>query len=274
MTEDVWLAVIGLAAGLLGGLLGIGGSIVMIPALTELFGPRQHLYQAAALIVNFFVAAPAVVQHVRAMAVDVSVLRGLIPGAVVGAVAGVACSELSLFSGTGSLYLTGAFGCFLFYAAGADICSAFSRGPQGDGRRGTDAAVREVRPLRVALLVGLPTGILSGLLGVGGGVLAVPLQRRVFGIEVRSAIANSAAMIVALSLVGGGMKNAAIAIHHPDLTWWQPARLALYLIPMAIVGSFIGARLTHMLPTRGLRGAFALVLLVAGGRMVMRAYGG
>ncbi|NOT00406.1 MAG: TSUP family transporter, partial [Phycisphaerales bacterium] len=64
--ETVWLGIIGLAAGLLGGLLGIGGSIVMIPAMTEVLGANQHLYQASALMVSFFVGAPALVQHLRA----------------------------------------------------------------------------------------------------------------------------------------------------------------------------------------------------------------
>ena len=45
-----WLGLIGLAAGLSGGLLGIGGSIVMIPAMTELMCPDPHKFQAAALI--------------------------------------------------------------------------------------------------------------------------------------------------------------------------------------------------------------------------------
>ena len=64
------LALIGLLAGLLGGLLGIGGSIVMIPAMTEVLGPDQHLYQAAAMTVNFFVVVPAVIRHSRAGAIS------------------------------------------------------------------------------------------------------------------------------------------------------------------------------------------------------------
>ena len=64
--EMLILMAIGLCAGLLGGLLGIGGSVVMIPAMSVIFGPAQHLYQGAAMIVNFFVVIPAVIQHRRA----------------------------------------------------------------------------------------------------------------------------------------------------------------------------------------------------------------
>ena len=65
------LAAVGLLAGVLGGLLGVGGSILMIPAMVFLFADRygpegQHLYQAAAMIVNLFVVLPAVDRHRRA----------------------------------------------------------------------------------------------------------------------------------------------------------------------------------------------------------------
>ena len=56
----VALVVIGLLTGVVGGMLGVGGSIVLIPAMTEVLGPNQHLFQATAMIVNFFVVVPAV----------------------------------------------------------------------------------------------------------------------------------------------------------------------------------------------------------------------
>ncbi|MCH9003289.1 MAG: TSUP family transporter, partial [Planctomycetes bacterium] len=66
------MLLIGLFTGVVGGLLGVGGSIVMIPAMTEVIGPDQHLYQAAAMIVNFFVVVPAVYQHRKAGAIDMA----------------------------------------------------------------------------------------------------------------------------------------------------------------------------------------------------------
>ena len=53
--EYITLLAIGLVAGFLGGLLGIGGAVVMIPALIWAFGENQHLYQAATMICNCFV---------------------------------------------------------------------------------------------------------------------------------------------------------------------------------------------------------------------------
>lgn len=266
--EPVWLGLIGLAAGLLGGLLGIGGSIVMIPAMTEVLGENQHLYQASALIVSFFVGAPALVQHLRAGVLSKRVLRSLVPAAMAGAVVGVVTSELPVFRGDGDLYLTGLFGLFLLGAAARDVVSLV-KGVAGSSDE-VDSARRQT-PARIGLLVGLPTGFMSGLLGVGGGVVSIPLQRRVLGMPLRQAIANSAATIVGLSVVGAVVKHAMLVRHHPSIGWSEPARLAMLLVPTAIVGASIGARLTHVLPIRAVRIAFAVLLVVAGARMVERA---
>ena len=90
-TDVLLLILVGLVAGGSGGLLGIGGSVVMIPGMVFLFGSEQqlgrepqHLYQAAAMIVNFFVMLPAVWQHWRAKAPLRSVTRWMVPSTIVG----------------------------------------------------------------------------------------------------------------------------------------------------------------------------------------------
>ena len=70
-------AAIGLVMGLFGGLLGIGGSVVMIPAMMIFFKPNQHLYQAAAMICNFFVAFSACLVHKKARVLIVDVIKWL-----------------------------------------------------------------------------------------------------------------------------------------------------------------------------------------------------
>jgi uncharacterized protein len=267
--DAVWLAIVGLVAGFFGGLLGIGGSIVMIPAMTMLLGPRQHLYQAAAMIVNFFVAVPSVIQHVRAGAVQPRLLRKLIPFAAVGAVVGVACSELPAFREGGDIYLTGVFGVFLVVVGvrGVLISRTGRQGPDGSPNEPSRQSLS-----RVVFGVGLPTGFISGLLGVGGGVLAVPLQRNVLRIPTRSAIANSAATIIALSVVGATAKHYGLYVNHPDIALHQPVALAAYLIPTAIVGASIGSRLTHVLPVHRVKFAFALLVVVAGVRLSYMAF--
>ena len=97
--EYLILGAIGLVMGLFGGLLGIGGSVIMIPALVFAFGENQHLYQASAMICNFFVGAAAVMVHKNANSLVRDVIKWLIPSAIFGIVVGVAVSNSSVFAG-------------------------------------------------------------------------------------------------------------------------------------------------------------------------------
>ncbi len=258
---------IGLAAGVVGGMLGVGGSIVMIPAMTEVLGPDQHLYQAAAMIVNFFVVTPAVYQHGKAHAGDRATVMRLVPLAMVAVLVGVGLSELPAFSGQGEAYLRAGFGLFLFGLCVVDLLRLFGRRPAV----APDAP--SVRPTwRFASLVAVPTGLVAGLFGVGGGVLAVPLQRRFLGVPIRNAIANSAAIIIATSLIGATAKNYAYVVEHAGSC--RPLVLAATLAPTAMIGSLVGSRLTHIVPVKTVKVAFFLLLLVAAIRMIYGAFSG
>jgi uncharacterized membrane protein YfcA len=259
-------SVVGLLAGLLGGLLGIGGSIIMIPALTEVFGPKQHLYQSACMIVNFFVVVPAVFQHLRAGAVMGAVVRRMAPVAVIAVGLGVLLSELPVFKRGGQAYLIVIFGFFLAYAGVQNVLRLVDR-----LRQGKHAPPRSMAsPWKVALGAGAPMGVVGGLLGVGGGIVAVPVQNRMLGIPLRNAIANSASTIIALSFIGAIAKNYALATHHPAYTLSMSLSIAGVLIPSAIVGSLIGGRLTHALPVNVVRVVLVILLFVAAARMVQR----
>ncbi|MCA9296500.1 MAG: TSUP family transporter, partial [Phycisphaerales bacterium] len=87
--ELIELIATGLIAGILGGLLGIGGSVVMIPVLTWLMQRDYHLAQATAMIVNVFVAIPAVVRHRRAASVRWDVTLQLLPFGLLAILVGV-----------------------------------------------------------------------------------------------------------------------------------------------------------------------------------------
>lgn len=270
--ELVALPVIGLLAGLVGGLLGVGGSIIMIPAMTEVLGPDQHLYQAAAMVVNFFVVVPAVYQHHRAQAVDSALIVRIIPFAVVTVLVGVVVSELPLFAREGEAYLRALFGLFLMYVAGTDLYRLIrrvkTRAGDSDEAVGNRIEKRHAQ-WRVAAAVGIPMGFVAGLLGVGGGILAVPLQRRLLRVPMRSAIANSATLIIATSFIGAVAKNGAFAAEHAHGT--EPLLLAMMLIPTAIVGSLVGGRLTHRAPLKFVKAAFFLLLVLAAVRLTSGA---
>lgn len=263
MQETLIVVLIGLVTGLAGGMLGIGGAIVMIPALSTLLGPDQHRYQAAAMIVNFFVVVPAVVHHHQAGAIGRPTVAKIVPVALASVMLGVLASEAGAFAGGGERYLRALFGLFLLAVCVYELL-----------RLGRDdmrdlAGSSPGRPVSWWWAIGIagPAGFIAGLLGVGGGVVAVPLQRRLLRIPVRTAIANSAAMIIATSAVGAVLKNLAYLRDHSGSL--EAVAMAASAIPTAMIGGWVGSHLTHRLPVRQIKGAFLLVLLFGGLRQLL-----
>ncbi len=267
--DYIMLLPVGLLAGACGGLLGIGGSVVMIPAMCLIAGPqRQHLYQAVALIANFFVVAPAVIRHRQAGATLRPVTRLMVPSALVGVIAGVYLSELPIFHGQGQGYLQIGFAVFLGYVFVQNLLRF--RSPSRASERPAADAAHLSKPAIVAL-VGLPTGLLGGLLGVGGGLLAVPAQQVVLRLRLPNAIANSATTILWSSVLGAVLKNAHLSQH--GLAWRDAILMAVCLIPTAMIGSWYAAAKVHRWPVRVIRAAFAVLLLYCGVRLLMMGLG-
>lgn len=280
----VMLALTGLLAGAAGGMLGIGGSIIMIPALNELFPPDQHVFQAAAMIANFFVAVPSVYRHVQARAIEPKAVARLVPPAMVGVVLGVGVSSLPLFAGNGEARLRFIFAVFLLGlslhdlwrwlrpgSSNADARATSLRLEAGVGdmadasRIGSAVEVAPSAPIpdwRMATLIAFPTGFIGGLLGIGGGIIAIPLQLLFLKTPIRTAIANSAATILAISFVGLWVKNLTLPlVSGKPVTAALP--FALVLGPVAALGALYGGLLTHTLPKRWVQLAFLVLLLVA-----------
>jgi len=260
------LAGVGLIAGLLGGMLGVGGSVIMIPAMVALFGQQQragfnqHLYQAAAMMVNLAVVAPAAWRHYRAGAIVWPALGRMAPAAVGLICVGVWVSDR--FDGpAGAVWLGRLLAVFLGYVVVLNVRRLIA------GRTGTVAAPRITWP--GGLSVGGVMGFVAGLLGIGGGAVAVPLQQTVLRLPLRQGIANSTAIICLTAGVGAAYKNLSLETH--GLAWGDSLTLAALLGPTAIIGGLIGGRLTHVLPLAAVRLAFIGLMLVAGWRMLALA---
>jgi len=228
--EIFLLSLIGLFTGVIGGMLGVGGGIIMIPAMTELLGPDQHLYQAAAMIVTLFVVVPAVLRHAREGVIDRPSVARIVMVAVPAVLVGVGVSELPVFAGAGEAYLRGVFGAFLLLAGGYEIYRMLRRREPVSplAVRGASGADRAGAVWLQAPLIAIPTGLVAGLLGVGGGLLAVPLQRRFLKMPMRTAIANSSAIIIATCVVGATAKNYAYFVDKGSIA--RPVTLAIVRI--------------------------------------------
>ena len=262
--DAVWLAAIGVTAGALGGLLGIGGSVVMLPALALLFMGRewsgQHLYQAAAMAVNAMIAIPAARQHFRRGAFRPDLFRVIMPVTLVAIVLGVLTSDQ-----LPGHRLQQALAVFMGYVAVSMVWKTVRRRPE--------YSVNDERATgwRLAAVGGV-MGFAAGLLGIGGAVVATPLMQALSRVRLKSAIAVSAMTMCVTAPVGATLKIARIGEHGHSV--WEPIVMAAMLTPTAMLGSFFGAKMTHKLPVRGLRAVFAVVLGVVAVRLWMAGSSG
>ncbi len=263
---EVLIAIaIGLVAGLVGGLCGIGGSIIMLPALALTFGyedeaeTRQHLYIAAALLVNAVVAATAIRPHVRAGAIDGNIVLRLLPPMVLAIVGGVVLGNL-VDGRVAKLVLVG----FLFAYVAWMLFTAVRRLP--------DHAPEQQRATGTRLgVIGAVAGVLAGFLGIGGGIVMVPSMQLVARVQLRKAIAASATAMCVTAPIGaitkfGSLHGFTDASGRP-LSWFDALSLGVAMAVGASIGSPAGARLTHRLRLPHLRLAVALALGASAAKM-------
>lgn len=264
--EYVLLIVIGLMAGTLGGLLGVGGSVIMIPAMVWIFSifsgaPENiHQYQAAAMIVNFLLIGPAAYRHFKAHAVVMKVWKWMAPADLIGIVVGVAISRLAIFTGENQVFMKQAFGLFILYVAAYNAWKLWGPAPE---QHEMPENFKVHAPQ--TMIVGLLMGFASGLLGIGGGALAVPALQVVIRLPLRNAIATSAMTIFSVSWLGAVVKNASLG---NDGTVARSLVLAACLAPTAMIGGYFGGHLTHKLPLKAVRLAFIVLMTAAGIKMM------
>lgn len=258
------IVLIGLLAGTLGGMLGVGGSVIMIPALTILLGRHQQLYQASAMIINVVVAVPAALRHRKAGAMVPDVLIWMMPAALVFVLLGVWLSNLSVFNGPeGGIWLGRILAAFLVYVVVLNVIKIIKPTKGGESLD----PERRHRPVAAGGVGGI-MGAIAGLLGIGGGAIAVPLQQVLLKLPLRNCIANSTAVICVSAGLGAVYKNLTIGEHYPHGGALQTSLIiAAILAPTAFLGGRLGASLTHRLPTRQVRAAFVILMIVAAYKM-------
>ncbi|MFE0257444.1 sulfite exporter TauE/SafE family protein [Streptomyces sp. NPDC059010] len=226
-------AVTGLALGALGG----GGSVLAVPALMYLLGFTPAAAATASLVVVAVTSLTALVAHaregtVRWRAGALFAAAGLVPAAVGGAVSG------RLPPGV----LTGAF------AVIAAVAAVRMLRPSAAVRH-EEVPVRSGRVVRA----GAGLGAVTGVLGVGGGFLAVPALVNVVGLRMRAAVGTSLLVITVNSLVALAARASSAA----PVDWTAVAPFAA----AAVLGAWDGKRLAQKVSGGTLQRIFACALL-------------
>jgi uncharacterized membrane protein YfcA len=252
---------LGVAAGLLAGLLGIGGGIVVVPALVFAFhlagfadATLTHLAVGTSLATIVFTSLSAIAEHHRNGAVDWPLVKKLTPWLVAGAIAGAFVADS--LSGR-ALQIT--FGIFALLMA-LQMATGWRPGAQSPLPRGGGLA-----------LASGSIGTASSVFGIGGGSLTVPWLSW-HGVVMQRAVATSAACGFPIALAGalGFVWTGLDAVATPALSIGYihfPAFIGIVItsVPVAL----IGARFAHRMPAATLKKLFAIVLAVVGTEFIV-----
>ena len=254
----------GLVGGMLGGLLGIGGSVLFIPVMTEVLGADMHTAIAAAMVINVCVGLSSTLGHRGTGRIMPHVLMVLVPASMVAAVVGVEVG--GRFTGEMEVWLRRVFGVCMVYIIGFTIYRMFRPLSATDSAPGN---VVGKHPTRVSIaLVGGLKGFASGLLGIGGGSVAVPALQMFCRLRLRAAIANSAAALFFSCVVAAIVKHLS-ATEDMDLkrAWVYVG----FVAPTAVVGAYAGSRWAHRVGRVWIRLVFVLSLGWVAYRMLLEA---
>lgn len=246
------ILVLGLSVGVLVGLLGIGGGVVLVPAMVYLLGMDQHLAQGTSLLILLPpIGLGALREYWNAGQVDLRAgilcAVGILVGAFWGSLMALPMPARHLQQLFGGFLMLSAI---LLWGKGREQDSAVAArtgGSMNDGFR------RDLGILAAASLC----GVASGMFGIGGGVLLVPLLALLFSFSQHRAQGTS---LVALIAPTGIL--ALLAYARQGYVSW---RTGLLLIPGIFVGGIAGGRWAKELQPGRLRQIFAGILFVLGG---------
>jgi len=256
--------------GVVSGLVGVGGGIVMVPMLYLLFAhpdwsgiqvPMEDqavVAHATSLFVIVPTAVAGLVAYHRANLVVWRVAVAMALTAVVAAMLGVQVAIR-----LPSEVLKAGFGAFLFFSGGNLLASSRREGVKGE---------TSARGLGLAVVGGLVVGLITSLLGVGGGIVAIPILIYLVHIDVKKVAATSLGIVV-FSAFTAAVTYAFSGWGRPDLPpgsagyIFLPAGLAL--MPGAVVSARFGVRLNQRMNPRALKVLFGVLFLFIGLRLFL-----
>ena len=237
MIEELWLIPLGFAAGLLGSIIGLGGGIIIVPVLT-FFGFSPALAASNSIFAVFSNAIASSISYAKQQRIEYSIGLKLgllsIPGTIVGA---YVSSEItpSIFKILFALILISA-SVYIF------------------SKRKIEPKNYNLSKQIMILAIGASffAGIISGLFGVGGGIIFVPLMVVVMGLSMKNAAPTS--QFILLFASGSALVTHTL-LGHPD--FYQ----ALLLAAGAFVGGIVGARLSLEIKENSLKILISIVMI-------------
>lgn len=239
------VVLVGVLAGVTSGLFGVGGGIVIVPALVMLAAFPHKLATGTSLTAIVPISSAAVIGYATGGEVDWAAALCVSAGAIVGAVVG---TRLLVSLPTRVLQIVFAVTMIL------TAVRLLFDDADADGRGGLTVAM-----VAAMVALGLAAGILAGLLGVGGGIFIVPALTLLFGVPHVLAKGTSLAVIVPTAVVG------TIRNRQAGLTALRPAAI---VGTAGIASAFLASRVSLGLDARVSQALFAGLLVFAAARLL------
>jgi len=260
----VLIAGIGAFAGVIAGLLGVGGGIILVPAFYFAFeglgyGPEglMQLCLATSLATIAVTSLRSVLAHHRRGAVDWDILKGWALGIGLGSILGVVAANG--LRGQVLMVIFGVLGMIvgLYLAFGRASWRLGDTMPTG---------------LRRAI-TGPVLGFLSVLMGIGGGSFGVPLMS-LYGVPIHRAVATASGfgLMIAVPSVVAFLLVPGMAENRPPLTIGQVNLVGfVVVVAMTLITTPWGVRLAHAMDAKPLKRAFAVFILIMALNMIRKA---
>ena len=252
----------GLLTGFLAGLLGIGGGGITVPILYELFtllgvddSVRMHMSVATSMAIIIPTSARSFALHWKRGGVDMAVLWRLMPWVTAGVVAGIIVASRSPGNFLKAVFIASALfmASRLLFAKEATLANKKLPGMPWDA------------------LAGLFTGLISTLMGIGGGAY-ITAYMRLFGWPIHQAVGTAAGFgpIIAIPAAIGYIVEGWGLAQLPGLTLGYVSILGVLIVaPLSVLAAPLGVRAAHGLPRRKLELAFVAFLLLVAVRFIV-----
>lgn len=253
MADGLLMIAGGAAAGAFGSLLGLGGGILIVPVLTLGFGLDLRQAVGVSLVSVIMTSSVSAGVYLERHVADLRLGMRLELFTAVGALVGGSIAFL-----IDERWLSVLFAVLLGYVATSMLRADGAPGEEP----GSAGSTYEVRNLRLGVVGATGAGVASALLGIGGGIVKVPLMHLAMGVPLRVATATSNLMV--------GITAAASAVIYLirgeiDPFVAGPTAIGVFL------GASLGSRVAHRIDVRVLRWLFVVVLLYTAVQMLLRA---
>jgi uncharacterized membrane protein YfcA len=259
---DIILPIFGFLIGIAAALAGVGGGVFIVPLLTILYGVDIKLAVGTSLTTIIFTAIASTLNYAKQKRIyyktGLIVAIATVPGSYLGA------NILKLLAPD---WVSIIFGLFLIFVAARMIIGsnhsehkAKEKTSQQSAVRSDTELIRSGKTILIGAGLSFFGGLASGLLGIGGGVLVVPIMTFFMGMPIHFATATSMFTMIFTSISGVTQHLAANNVN---------SEYAILLALGTIFGAQVGAYVSKKISSKNLRRFFAILLIVVSIKMIL-----